>query len=60
MSFYIYRPVQRVFLSEDEHTWTEDMLEAAAFTSRQLADQVAERELGEGHDGYVLDDGSED
>jgi hypothetical protein len=29
----------------------------AAFTSRDLANDIAVRELGDGHDGYVLDDG---
>ena len=57
MSFYVYRPVERVFLGADERTWTESFFEAAGFTSRDLADSIAERELGPGHDAYVLDDG---
>ncbi len=60
MSFYVYRPVERVFLAEDEKNWTEDMFSAASFTSRQLGEDIAVRELGEGHDAYVLDDGLED
>lgn len=60
MSFYVYRPVARVFLADDEKTWTPDFFEAAGFTSRELADDIALRELGEGHDAYVLDDGIED
>lgn len=60
MSFYIYRPVQREFLAGDESSWTNDMFEAAAFSSRPLAENIAVRELGEGHDAYVLDDGAED
>ena len=60
MSFYVYRPVERVFLAEDEKNWTEDMFSAASFASRQLGDDSAVRELGEGHDAYVLDDGLED
>ena len=59
MSFYVYRPVERVFLAEDEKNWTEDMFSAASFTSRQLGEDIAVRELGEGHDAYVLDDGLE-
>lgn len=57
MSFYVYRPLARVFLAVDEKTWAESMFDAAEFTSRELAEQIAERELGEGHDAYVLDDG---
>ncbi len=60
MSFCVYRPVGRVFLADDEKTWTPDFFEAAGFTSRELADEIAVRELGEGHDAYVLDDGIED
>lgn len=59
MAFYIYRPSEREFLAEDEKSWTEDFFSAAAFTSRELADDIAVRELGEGHDGYVLDDGAD-
>lgn len=59
MSFYVYRPATREFLSDDERTWTPDFFSAAGFTSRQLADDIALRELGEGHDAYVLDDGIE-
>ena len=59
MSFYVYRPVERVFLAEDEKNWTEDMFSAASFASRQLGDDIAVPELGEGHDAYVLDDGLE-
>ncbi len=60
MSFYVYRATERVFLADDEKAWTECMFSAAAFTSRQLAEQIAERELGPGHDAYVLDDGVDD
>lgn len=60
MAFYIYRPSERVFLQEDEKTWGEDWYGAAAFTSRELADQIAIRELGPGHDAYVFDDGGDD
>lgn len=59
MSFYVYRPATREFLADDERTWTPDFFSAAGFTSRQLADDIAVRELGEGHDAYVLDDGIE-
>jgi hypothetical protein len=59
MSFYVYRPIERVFLADDEKRWTPDFFEAAGFTSRELADDIATRELGEGHDAYVLDDGIE-
>jgi hypothetical protein len=59
MSFYVYRAVERVFLAEDEKSWTPSMFDAAAFTSREQADDIAVRELGEGHDAYVLDDGIE-
>lgn len=60
MSFVIYRPVERVFLADDEKNWTSSLFDAAGFTSRQLADQVAERELGPGHDASILDDGLDD
>ena len=60
MSLYVYRPTERVFLAEDEKGWTEDMFSAASFASRQLANDIAVRELGAGHDAYVLDDGLED
>ena len=60
MSFYVYRPSERVFLAEDEKGWTEDMFSAASFASRRLADDIAVRELGAGHYAYVLDDGLED
>ncbi|MFN9470906.1 hypothetical protein [Acidovorax sp.] len=60
MSFYIYRPVQQVFLAEDETTWTDSLLSAAGFTSRAMADDIAIRQLGEGHDACVLDDGVDD
>lgn len=59
MSCCIYRPVERVFLADDEHSWTNNFFEAAMFTSREIADQIAERELGPGHDAYVFDDGIE-
>ena len=59
MSFYVYRAIERVFLAADERTWTPDFFDAAGFASRELADGVAVRELGEGHDAYVLDDGIE-
>lgn len=59
MSFYVYRALERVFLSDDERSWTSDFFGAAGFTSRGLADDIATRELGEGHDAYVLDDGIE-
>lgn len=57
MSFCIYRPTERLFLADDEKHWTIDFFDAALFTSRQLAEDIAVRELGEGHDAYVLDDG---
>jgi hypothetical protein len=57
--FYIFRPLAREFLAEDEKSWTPSFFEAAAFTSRELADSIADRELGEGHDAYVFDDGIE-
>ena len=60
MSFYVYRALQRKFLAADERSWTPDFFEAAGFTSRDLAHAIAVRELGEGHDAYVLDDGIED
>jgi hypothetical protein len=57
MSFYVYRAIERTFLASDEHAWTPDFFDAAAFSTRELADDIAVRELGEGHDAYVLDDG---
>jgi hypothetical protein len=59
MSFYVYQATERMFLAEDEHTWTPDFFSAAGFASRVLADDIATRELGEGHGAYVLDDGVE-
>lgn len=59
MTCYIYRPTERTFLADDEQSWTPDMFGAAGFTSRQLAEDIATRELGEGHDAYILDDGIE-
>jgi len=59
MSFYVYRPSERVFLADDERSWTPDFFGAAGFTSRDLANDIALRELGNGHDAYVLDDGIE-
>ena len=60
MAFYVYRPTARVFLADDETSWTADYFEAAGFESRELADGIAVRELGEGHDAYVLDDGEDE
>jgi hypothetical protein len=57
MPFYVFHPSEREFLSEDEPSWTADFFSAAGFTSRELADDVAARELGEGHGAYVFDDG---
>ena len=57
MSFYVYRPVEKAFLADNEKNWTADFFIAATFTTRELADQIAERELGPGHGAYVLDDG---
>jgi hypothetical protein len=59
MSFYVFRALERVFLADDERGWTPDFFGAAGFSSRDLADDIATRELGEGHDAYVLDDGIE-
>ncbi len=60
MSFYIYRATERTFLADDEKAWTDCMFNAAAFTSREFAEQIAQRQLGPGHDAYVLDDGEND
>ena len=57
MSFYVYRALERVFLADDERSWTLDFFGAAGFATRELADDIATRELGDGHDAYVLDDG---
>jgi hypothetical protein len=57
MSFYVYRAIERQFLAEDEKSWTPDFFSAAAFSERQLAEDIAVRQLGEGHDAYVFDDG---
>lgn len=58
--FFIYRPSHLIWLVTDEKTWNSSWFEAAAFTTRELADGIAIRELGEGHDAVVLDDGSEE
>ncbi|NCT98717.1 MAG: hypothetical protein GXD23_15225 [Comamonadaceae bacterium] len=60
MSFYVYRPTARTFLADDEKAWTDCLFSAACFTSRELAEQIAQRQLGPGHDAYVLDDGVDD
>jgi hypothetical protein len=60
MAFYIYRPTEHLWLQDDERTWDPYFFAAAGFTTRDLADQIAERELGPGHDAYVLDDGIEE
>lgn len=57
MSFYVYNAVERVFLAEDEGSWTPDLFSAAGFSTRQRAEDIAIRQLGEGHGAYVLDDG---
>ena len=59
MSFYVFRALERVFLADDERSWTPDFFSAAGFESRDLADAIAARELGPGYDAYVLDDGIE-
>jgi len=60
MSFYVYRPTERAFLALDESSWTEHVFAAAGFSSRQLADDIAVRQLGAGHNALVFDDGQED
>jgi hypothetical protein len=55
----VFRALERVFLADDERGWTPDFFGAVGFSSRDLADDIATRELGEGHDAYVLDDGIE-
>jgi len=57
LAFIIYRQETHEFLDEDEKTWTPVLVFAARFTSRDIADAIAERELGPGHDAYVFDDG---
>lgn len=59
MSFYVFKPVEREFLADDERTWTPHFFSAAGFNSRELADDIATRELGDGHGAFVLDDGIE-
>jgi len=54
--FYVYRPLSRVFLAEDERSWTEDFFEAATFSSRELATKIA-TSTRSAPDAYVLDDG---
>lgn len=58
--FYVYRPSDLLWLDADEKSWGSDFYSAAGFKTRELADSIAIRELGEGHDAYVLDDGSEE
>ncbi len=58
MSFFVYRPFQRLFFAAGEPKgWTASMFDAAAFPTRERADEVAEAKLGPGHDAWVLDDG---
>jgi len=59
VSFYVYRPVHREFLADDEKSWTPSFFDAAGFESRDLADAIALRELGPGHDAEIFDDGGE-
>ena len=60
MTFYVYEPANREFLADGEKRWTEDIFAAVSFTTRELAGDIAERELGPGHGAYVLDDGVEE
>lgn len=57
MSFYVYRPIEHDFLAGDERSWTPDFFSASGYTSRELADDIATRQLGEGHGAFVFDDG---
>ncbi len=59
MAFYVFNAVEREFLADDQRNWTSDFFGAAEFTSRDIADDVVIRVLGEGHGAYVFDDGIE-
>lgn len=59
MAFYVYHPRKHAFLGFDERSWEQNVLNAAEFTSRDLAEGIAERELGEDHDALVFDDGND-
>ena len=57
MSFYIFDAQQRMFL-HDEVKWTDDFYEAAAFSTRNEAEDVVNsHEFLQG--AYVFDDGIE-
>lgn len=59
MAFYIYQPANREFLADDETEWTPDIFGAAVFTSRELAEEIAVRQLGERHSAFIFDDGKD-
>lgn len=59
MAFYVYHPVKHAFLGFDERSWESNIAKAAAFTSREVAEEIAEREVKDGYDAYVFDDGAD-
>ena len=59
MAFFVYQPVEREFLAEDEKTWTDSFFEAANFSSREDAEDAATQLLGDAHGAFVFDDGIE-
>jgi len=59
MAFYVYQPVEREFIAEDEKTWTDSVFEAANFPSREAAEDAASQLLGDAHGAFVFDDGIE-
>jgi hypothetical protein len=59
MAIYIYHPEKHAFLGFDERSWEPNILNAAAFLSRELANEIAVRQLGENNCALVLDDGAD-
>lgn len=48
LSYHVYRDSGIAkWLADDEHTWTTEFTCSAAFTSWELADDVAKRECGD-------------
>jgi hypothetical protein len=56
MEYYVMRNDDNVtmWLDADEKTWTAEFGGAAAFTSAELANAIAKRELGDDRVFYVM------
>jgi len=45
LSYHILR--DKLWLADDEKTWTDDFSESAGFTTAELANDIAKRECGD-------------